>query len=191
MPFTKTHIADLQVFDPKVWRDDRGYFYESYNKKTFQEAGIPTEFVQDNQALSTYGVLRGLHYQLEPYAQAKLVRVTQGEVLDVAVDIREGSPTYGEWYSIRLSAENKKQLFVPRGFAHGYVVLSDTAIFAYKCDNFYSKEHDAGILFNDPNLNVDWEIEIDKAILSQKDTLQPKFGTHKKFFTASKVLTKN
>jgi len=185
MPFTKTHIEGLQVFDPKIWRDDRGYFYESYNKNTFIEAGITTEFVQDNQALSTYGVLRGLHYQLEPFAQAKLVRVTQGEVLDVAVDIREGSPTYGEWYSIRLSAENKKQLFVPRGFAHGYVVLSDTAIFAYKCDNFYAKSHDAGLLYTDPKLNVDWEIDLSKAILSEKDLKQPNFGAHKKFIPAN------
>lgn len=184
MPFTKTHIEGLQVFDPKIWRDDRGYFYESYNKNTFIEAGITTEFVQDNQALSTYGVLRGLHYQLEPFAQAKLVRVTQGEVLDVAVDIREGSATYGEWYSIRLSAENKKQFFVPRGFAHGYVVLSDTAVFAYKCDNFYAKSHDAGLLYNDPTLNIDWEIDLNKAILSGKDLIQPNFGTHKKFITA-------
>jgi len=189
MPFTKTHIAGLQVFEPKIWRDDRGYFFESYNKKTFQAAGINALFVQDNQALSTYGVLRGLHYQLEPVAMAKLVRVTQGEVLDVAVDIREGSPTYGEWYSIRLSAENKKQIFVPRGFAHGYVVLSDTAVFAYKCDNSYSKEHETGISFNDLTLNIDWEIDVDKIILSEKDKVQPKFGAHKKFFTASKILT--
>lgn len=185
MPFTKTHIEGLQVFDPKIWRDDRGYFFECYNKNTFTEAGITTEFVQDNQALSTYGVLRGLHYQLEPYAQAKLVRVTQGEVLDVAVDIREGSPTYGEWYSIRLSAENKKQLYIPRGFAHGYVVLSDTAIFFYKCDRFYTKSHDAGVLYNDPILNVDWEIDLNKAILSGKDLIQPNFGTHKKFIPAN------
>jgi len=189
MPFTKTHIADLQVFDPKVWRDDRGYFYESYNKKTFQEAGITTEFLQDNQALSTYGVLRGLHYQLEPFSMAKLVRVTQGEVLDVVVDIREGSPTYGEWYSIHLSAENKKQLFVPRGFAHGYVVLSDTAIFEYKCDNYYSKEYETGISFNDPTLNIDWEISNDHIILSPKDKVQPKFGVHRKFFTTSENIT--
>lgn len=181
MPFKPTPIKDLVVFEPKVWRDDRGYFYESYNKKVFEEAGVPTEFVQDNQALSTMGVLRGLHYQLPPFAQAKLVRVIQGEVLDVAVDIREGSATYGQWYSIRLSAENKKQLFVPRGFAHGYVVLSDTAVFAYKCDNFYAKSHDAGVLYNDPNLNIDWEIDLDKAVLSEKDKLQPVFGDHKSY----------
>jgi len=191
MPFTKTPLLGLQVFDPKIWRDDRGYFYESYNKNTFEEAGIPTAFVQDNQALSTYGVLRGLHYQLPPYTQAKLVRVTQGEVLDVVVDIREGSATYGEWFSIRLSAENKKQLFVPKGFAHGYVVLSDTAVFSYKCDNFYAKSHDAGLLYNDPILNIDWEIDTNKAILSEKDKKQPIFGAHKKYYSpAQMIMTK-
>lgn len=181
MPFTATEIPDLTVFDPKIWRDDRGYFYEVYNQQTFQDAGIDANFVQDNQALSTYGVLRGLHYQLPPYSQAKLVRVIHGEVLDVAVDIREDSPTYGRSFTIRLSAANKRQLFVPRGFAHGYVVLSDSAIFAYKCDNLYSKEHDAGIYFNDPQLKIDWGIDIDKAILSEKDKNQPAFGQHKRF----------
>lgn len=179
MPFIDTNIPDLKVFEPKVWRDDRGYFYEAYNKQAFEAAGIPNNFVQDNQALSTYGVLRGLHYQLPPYTQAKLVRAVQGEILDVVVDIREDSPTYGKSFSIRLSAANKKQLFVPRGFAHGYVVLSDTAIFAYKCDNFYKKSHDAGMLFSDPKLAIDWQIDIDKVILSEKDKLQPKFGEHR------------
>ena len=183
MPFTATDIPDLIIFDPKIWRDDRGYFYEVYNIATFQEAGITAKFVQHNQALSTYGVLRGLHYQLPPHAQAKLVRVMQGEVLDVAVDIREGSPTYGQSFTIRLSEWNKKQLFIPRGFAHGYVVLSDTAIFAYKCDNLYAKSHDAGIYFNDPALNIDWEIDMDKVILSEKDKAQPKFGAHRRFFS--------
>ncbi len=181
MPFIDTNIPDLKVFEPQVWRDDRGYFYESYNQQTFEKAGIANNFVQDNQALSTYGVLRGLHYQLPPFAQAKLVRVVQGEVLDVVVDIRPDSPTYGAHFSIRLSDANKTQLFVPRGFAHGYVVLSDTAIFAYKCDNFYSKAHDAGLFFNDPKLNIDWQIDLNKAILSEKDKVQPKFGDHKKF----------
>ena len=181
MPFRPTNIADLVVFEPKIWRDDRGYFYESYNETTFKAAGITNNFVQDNQALSTFGVLRGLHYQLPPYTQAKLVRVIQGEVLDVAVDIRENSPTYGQSFTIRLSEANKKQLFVPKGFAHGYVVLSDTAIFAYKCDNLYAKSYDAGIYFNDPQLKIDWEIDLDKAILSEKDKVQPKFGAHKKY----------
>ncbi len=181
MPFIPTNIPDLVVFEPKVWRDDRGYFYECYNEATFEAAGISNRFVQDNQALSTFGVLRGLHYQLPPFTQAKLVRVVQGEVLDVAVDIREGSPTYGQSFSIRLSDANKKQLFVPKGFAHGYVVLSDTAIFAYKCDNLYSKAHDAGVYFNDPHFKIDWQIDLDKAILSEKDKLQPKFGEHKPY----------
>lgn len=181
MPFIPTNIPNLVVFEPKIWRDDRGYFYESYNEATFRAAGIPNKFVQDNQALSTFGVLRGLHYQIPPFTQAKLVRVIQGEVLDVVVDIREGSSTYGQSFSIRLSDANKKQLFVPRGFAHGYVVLSDTAIFAYKCDNLYSKPHDAGVYFNDPQFKIDWEIDLSKTILSEKDKIQPKFGQHKSY----------
>jgi dTDP-4-dehydrorhamnose 3,5-epimerase len=136
--FQTTFIKDLIIFEPRVWEDGRGYFFESYNRQTFEAAGITARFVQDNQARSTRGVLRGLHYQTGAFAQAKLVRVIEGEVLDIAVDLREDSATYGQWFSIRLSAENKKQLFVPRGFAHGYVVLSDTAEFAYKCDNFYA-----------------------------------------------------
>lgn len=180
MPFQETPISDLLVFEPKVWGDDRGYFFEAFNKSTFQEAGITREFVQDNQARSTYGVLRGLHYQIEPYAQAKLVRVFEGEVLDVVVDLREASPTYGQSYSILLSAENKKQLYVPRGFAHGYVVLSPTAEFFYKCDNFYSKASEGGLIYNDPSLAIDWKIELDKAVLSEKDLLLPNFGQHRK-----------
>jgi len=178
MPFKKTNISGLIVFEPKIWRDERGYFYESYNEQTFKEAGITTRFVQDNQSLSTYGVLRGLHYQVPPFAQAKLVRVLKGEVLDVALDIRPNSATYGHWFSIRLSGENKKQLFIPRGFAHGFVVMSDIAVFSYKCDNFYSKAHDAGILYNDSKLNIDWEIGSEAVILSEKDLIQPVFGEH-------------
>ncbi len=178
--FVETGIPDLKVFEPIVWTDERGYFYEAYNANTFREAGVDAQFVQDNQAKSTYGVLRGLHYQVEPFAQAKLVRVIQGEVLDVAVDIRANSPTYGKWYSIRLSAENKRQLFVPRGFAHGYVVLSETAEFFYKCDNFYSKAHEGGIRWDDPTLNIDWEIDKMDVILSEKDKILPEFGNHKK-----------
>lgn len=182
MPFIPTPIKDLIVFEPKVWRDSRGYFYESHNTKTFEAAGITTQFVQDNQALSTYGVLRGLHYQLEPHCQSKLVRVIQGEVLDVAVDIREGSPTYGQSFAIRLSAENKKQLFVPKGFAHGYAVLSDVATFCYKVDEFYHKELEHGIRFNDPTFNIDWQLDMQKVILSEKDQQQPLFGDHVKFY---------
>jgi len=181
MPFRDGPIPGLKIFEPKVWGDDRGYFYEAYNKNTFIEAGIDTEFVQDNQARSVFGVLRGLHYQRPPFAQAKLVRVIEGEVLDVVVDIREGSPTYGQSFSIRLSAENKIQFFIPRGFAHGYVVLSETAEFFYKCDNFYSKEDEGQVLFNDPQLKIDWEIDLSKAILSPKDADSPILGEHLKF----------
>lgn len=181
MSFIETGIKDLKVFEPQVWSDDRGYFYESYNLKKFQEGGIHATFVQDNQARSNYGVLRGLHYQVAPFAQAKLVRVLEGEVLDVVVDLREKSETYGQWYSIRLSAENHKQLFVPRGFAHGYVVLSASAVFAYKVDNYYSKESEGGVIYNDPNLNIDWEIDLKDAILSEKDKALPILGAHRKF----------
>ena len=179
MPFIPTPIPDLLVFEPQVWADGRGYFFEAFNAQTFKAAGIEANFVQDNQARSTFGVLRGLHYQLDPFAQAKLVRVLEGEVLDVVVDIRRQSPTYGQWYSIRLSAANKKQLFVPRGFAHGYVVLSPTAEFFYKCDNFYSKAHEGGIHYNDPQLQIDWEIDLNEAILSEKDQVLPYFGAHR------------
>ena len=150
MPFIETEIEDLVIYEPSVWKDDRGYFFEAYNKRTLEAGGIATAFVQDNQAHSTYGVLRGLHYQVGAFAQAKLVRVVEGEVLDVVVDLRPNSATYGKSYSIRLSATNKRQLFVPRGFAHGYLVLSPTAEFFYKCDNFYSKANEGGLLFNDP-----------------------------------------
>lgn len=180
MPFIDTEIEGLKVFEPKVWGDERGYFYESYNYNTFKAAGIDAQFVQDNQARSVFGVLRGLHYQVPPFAQAKLVRVIEGEVLDVVVDIREDSPTYGKTFSVLLSAENKKQLFVPRGFAHGYVVLSETAEFFYKCDNFYSKESEGSILYKDPTLNIDWKIDLDKAILSEKDNYNSLFGEHRK-----------
>jgi dTDP-4-dehydrorhamnose 3,5-epimerase len=180
MPFSPTGIPDLLLFEPKVWEDDRGYFFEAFNAHTFTEAGITRPFVQDNQARSTFGVLRGLHYQVAPFAQAKLVRVLEGEVLDVAIDIRPDSPTYGQHYSVLLSAKNKKQLYVPRGFAHGYVVLSETAEFFYKCDNFYSKAHEGGIIFNDPALGIDWKIDLEEAILSEKDRLLPKMGAHRK-----------
>lgn len=179
--FTETEIPDLKIFEPRVITDERGYFFEAFNANVFRDGGIETQFVQDNQARSTVGVLRGLHYQVAPFAQAKLVRVIHGEVLDVAVDLREDSPTYGKWYSIRLSAENKRQFFVPRGFAHGYVVLSETAEFFYKCDNFYSKAHEGGIRWDDPTLNIDWEIDTEQMILSEKDRVLPEFGAHRKF----------
>ncbi|WP_282781673.1 dTDP-4-dehydrorhamnose 3,5-epimerase [Phaeodactylibacter xiamenensis] len=179
MPFLDTPIEGLKIFEPQVWKDDRGYFYEAFNQQRFEEAGITVPFVQDNQARSTRGVLRGLHYQVGDMAQAKLVRVLEGEVLDMVVDIRPGSATYGKWFSLRLSAENKRQLFVPRGFAHGYLVLSPTAEFFYKCDNFYSKAHEGGILFNDAELGIDWEFDLNEVILSEKDKVQPEFGEHR------------
>ncbi|NRA50605.1 MAG: dTDP-4-dehydrorhamnose 3,5-epimerase [Phaeodactylibacter sp.] len=179
MPFLDTPIKGLKIFEPKVWKDDRGYFFESFNQQLFEDAGITQPFVQDNQARSTRGVLRGLHYQTGEHAQAKLVRVIEGEVLDMVVDIRPESETYGQWFSICLSAENKRQLFVPRGFAHGYLVLSETAEFFYKCDNLYSKEHEGGIIFNDPDIGVDWGFDLNEVILSEKDKVQPAFGDHR------------
>jgi len=175
MPFWDTPLEGLKVFQPQVWEDKRGYFFESYNRRTFEEAGIRADFVQDNQARSTYGVLRGLHFQHPPFEQAKLVRVTEGAVYDVAVDIRPDSPTYGQWYGLELSAENKRQLFVPRGFAHGYVVLSPVAEFCYKCDNYYSKTHEGGIRYDDPTLGIDWQIDLKDAVLSEKDLELPGF----------------
>lgn len=180
MPFSTTPIPDLLVFEPTVFHDERGYFFESYNQRSWADAGVHTLFVQDNQARSTRGVLRGLHYQTGEMAQAKLVRVVEGEVLDVAVDLREHSPTFGQWYSIRLSAENKRQLLVPRGFAHGYMVLSETAEFAYKCDNFYSKAHEGGIRFDDPVLGIDWEYDLDQVLVSEKDLALPGFVNRKR-----------
>jgi dTDP-4-dehydrorhamnose 3,5-epimerase len=185
MPFIETGIQGLVVFEPRVFGDARGYFFESYNQQLFEEAGIETDFVQDNQSRSVYGVLRGLHYQVGEMAQAKLVRCIEGAVLDIVVDIREGSPTYGQTYSLELSAENKKQLYIPRGFAHGFVVLSEVAEFFYKCDNFYSKEHEGGIAFDDPSLNIDWQIDLSKAIISPKDLENPRFGAHRRFYAAS------
>lgn len=181
MTITETAIAGLKIIEPRVFGDDRGYFYESYNANTFRDAGIDNNFVQDNQSASVRGVLRGMHYQRPPYAQAKLVRVLEGEVLDVAVDIREGSPTYGQWHSIRLSGENKKQFFIPRGFAHGFLTLSERAVFAYKCDNFYNKESEGGLRFDDPAIGIDWEVNIKDVLLSDKDKVHAGFGKHLKF----------
>ena len=177
--FIETGFPGLILFEPKVIGDDRGYFFESYSLRDFHRGGISVAFVQDNQARSGYGVWRGLHYQVAPYAQAKLVRVTEGEVLDVVLDLRPHSPTYGQSYSVVLSAENKRQLFVPRGFAHGYVVLSETAEFFYKCDNYYSRPHEGGLCYDDPALNIDWQIPAGDILLSEKDRLWPKFGEHR------------
>jgi len=179
--FTKTGIEGLLIYEPRIFGDERGYFFESFNAEIFKNQGIETAFVQDNQSRSTHGVLRGLHYQLPPFAQSKLVRCTHGEVLDVVVDIREGSKTYGKTFSLLLSAENKKQLFIPRGFAHGFAVMSDVAEFFYKCDNYYAKNHEAGIAYNDPNLNIDWQLHASEIKLSNKDLILPHFGNHAKF----------
>ena len=176
MPFIKTTIPDLLVFEPRVFEDSRGYFFESFNLQTYRAEGIDINFVQDNQSSSQYGVIRGLHYQLNPYAQAKLIRVLAGRILDVAVDIRKGSPTYGKSFSIELSAENKKQLFIPTGLAHGFSVLSDQAEVFYKCDSFYNKENEAGILYNDPSINIDWKIPAGREIISEKDKQLPLFA---------------
>jgi dTDP-4-dehydrorhamnose 3,5-epimerase len=175
MPFIETGFKGLKIFEPKVFSDSRGYFFESFNKQAFHDAGIDVEFVQDNESRSQRGVLRGLHYQLNPMAQAKLVRVVEGEVLDVVVDIRKGSPTFGKHFNLVISAENKKQLFIPRGFAHGFSVLSETCIFQYKCDNYYSKESERGISYNDPELSIDWGFDLSTAVVSDKDKVLPLF----------------
>ena len=176
MNVTKTDIPDILIIEPKVFGDDRGYFFESWNKVRFEECGISADFVQDNESKSRFGVVRGLHYQAPPYTQAKLVRVISGRVLDVAVDIRKNSPTFGKHVAVELSAENKRQLFVPRGFAHGFAVLSDEVVFAYKCDNIYMPSHERGIAFDDPALGIDWQVKPEKFILSAKDTVNPLFA---------------
>ncbi len=176
MLFTTTFLPGVIVFEPKVFPDERGFFFESYNQRLFSDNNILNVFVQDNQSYSSYGVIRGLHYQREPYAQSKLIRVILGKILDVVVDMRTGSPTFGKSFSIELSAENKKQLFIPRGFAHGFSVLSDTAELAYKCDQFYNKQSESGIRYNDPFLNIDWKIPPEKALISTKDALLPEFN---------------
>ncbi|MBP6732993.1 MAG: dTDP-4-dehydrorhamnose 3,5-epimerase [Chitinophagales bacterium] len=175
MPFVETGLPGLLIFEPRVFTDARGYFFEVHSEKLFADAGINARFVQDNESKSQRGVLRGLHYQQNPMAQAKLVRVVDGEVLDVVVDIRKGSPTFGKSFSLVLSSENKKQLFIPRGFAHGFSVLSETVIFQYKCDNYYSKESEGGVLYNDPALNIDWQIDLATAVVSDKDKTLPLF----------------
>lgn len=171
MNFIKTDINGVIIVEPRVFHDSRGYFFESYNEQEFIKNGIPNRFVQDNQSKSSYGVVRGLHCQLGPYAQAKLVRVLQGTVLDVAVDVRKGSPTFGKYVAVELSDENMRQLFIPRDFLHGFSVLSDTAVFAYKVDNFYNKESEFGIRYDDPEINVNWRVPANKIITSDKDRI--------------------
>ena len=175
MEITKTDIPNLLVITPKVFEDSRGYFFESYNSDIFEKFGLGQEWIQDNQSKSSYGVIRGLHYQLAPFSQSKLFRVISGRILDVALDIRRGSPTFGKHFTIELSDENKKQLLIPKGFAHGFSVLSDTAIVLYKCDALYKHEEERGILFNDPILGIDWQIPDNDAIVSAKDKIHPAF----------------
>ena len=179
MDFFKPEIEGLVVLTPKIFTDNRGYFYESYNKQVWEQAGIIVNFVQDNESFSSKNTLRGLHFQKPPYAQAKLVRVLEGAVWDVAVDLRKASPTFGQWYGVELSEENKKQFFIPRGFAHGFSVLTPTAKFAYKCDNFYHKAAEGAVRFNDPELAVEWKIDLSEAVISDKDLENPFFSVYK------------
>jgi len=173
MKITSTPLNDLYIIEPAVFSDHRGFFYESFNAKKLEDTGLYYNFIQDNHSKSSYGVLRGLHYQNDPYAQAKLVRVTQGKVLDIVVDIRKNSPSYLQHFSLELSDENKLQLLIPKGFAHGFVVLSDTCEFLYKCDHYYNKESEGGIAYNDPSLNIDWKIPQEDILLSDKDKQNP------------------
>ena len=170
----KTEIPDVVIVTPYIFHDDRGYFYESFNQNEFNERVRPVKFVQDNQSFSTKGTLRGLHYQKGEHAQSKLVRVVLGNVLDVAVDIRKGSPTFGKHVAVELSAENRKQLFIPRGFAHGFLALTDEVIFQYKCDNFYNKESEGGICYDDPDINIKWfDTGVSQLVISEKDIKHP------------------
>ena len=173
MGFEKTEFPGLMVYIPRVFEDKRGYFFESYNQQIFTSDKVDIAFIQDNQAGSSFGVIRGLHFQLNPYSQTKLIRVLSGKIIDAVVDIRKNSPTYGKAYTIELSAENKKQLLIPKGFAHGYSVISETAEVFYKCDQFYNKESEGGIAWNDSSLNIDWQIPTGSEIISEKDSLYP------------------
>ena len=181
MNFIPTKLKGCFILEPKIISDERGYFIESFNKNTFEKGiGQEVNFVQDNQSFSKRGVLRGLHYQTGNYAQAKLVRVLQGEVLDVAVDLRPNSQTYGQYESVLLTAANQRQFFVPRGFAHGFLVVSETATFFYKCDNFYNKESEGGLMYNDPKINIDWQFPTENLIISEKDQVLPTLENAKK-----------
>ncbi len=173
MEVIKTAIEGVVIIEPRIFKDERGYFFESFSQREFNEKVMPIEFVQDNESMSSYGVMRGLHFQRPPFTQSKLVRCVKGAVLDVAVDIRKGSPTYGQHVAVELTEDNHRQFFVPRGFAHGFAVLSETAIFQYKCDNFYAPQADGGIQLRDDSLKIDWMIPTDNAILSPKDLVHP------------------
>jgi dTDP-4-dehydrorhamnose 3,5-epimerase len=173
MNIIKTEFPGLFIIEPKVFEDKRGYFFESYNQESFTKHGIKTYFIQDNQSKSSYGTIRGMHFQLEPYAQTKLIRALEGEIFDVVLDVRNGSPTFGRCFGIELSADNKKQLYIPKGFAHGFSVLSETAVVFYKCDNKYTPSAEGGVAYNDPDLGIDWKIDPSKAILSPRDSALP------------------
>jgi dTDP-4-dehydrorhamnose 3,5-epimerase len=172
----KTSIPDLLILKPNIFEDARGYFFESFNARLFAEHAITSNFIQDNESFSRYGVIRGLHYQVFPHSQAKLVRVAYGKILDVALDIRKNSPTFGRYVAVEISAENKAQFYIPKGFAHGFSVLSDSAIVCYKCDAYYCKEAERGIRFNDPDLKIDWQITGSSVVVSEKDNMLPYFA---------------
>ena len=180
MEVTKTNITGVFVIEPKIFKDQRGYFFESYNKLVLQNFGITYTFVQDNQSKSTYGVIRGLHFQNPPYTQTKLVRVLAGKIIDVAVDVRKNSPTYGQHVSVELSDDNCKQLLIPEGFAHGFLVLSEIATFFYKCDNFYNKESEGGLIFNDETVNINWNFPTNELLISEKDQVLPNLENARK-----------
>lgn len=186
MNYIKTDIEGVKIIEPKVFGDERGYFFESFSQKEFDENVCKTVFVQDNESKSCYGVLRGLHFQMPPFAQAKLVRCVRGRVLDVAVDIRKGSPTYGKHITCELSEENHRMFFVPRGFAHGFSVLSETAIFQYKCDNYYAPQSEGALMWNDKDLNINWLVPEDRVILSEKDKHHPLFNDFESPFVFEK-----
>jgi len=176
MKVIETPIPDLFIIEPGVFADERGYFFESFSELKFEKHGLVSNYVQDNESKSRKGVIRGLHYQLAPYAQTKLIRVVRGTVFDVAVDLRHGSPTFGKWYGLEVSANKKNQLYIPKGFAHGFSVLSDYAIFSYKCDEFYNSASERGIRLDDPFLNIDWQVPIKDAVISEKDMRNPYFA---------------
>ena len=189
MEVIKTDIEGVVIIEPRIFKDARGYFFESFSAKEFQEKVCQTTFVQDNESFSSYGVVRGLHFQKPPYTQSKLVRVIKGAVLDVAVDLRKGSPTYGKHVAVELTGENHRQLFIPKGFAHGFSVLSEEVLFQYKCDNFYAPQSEGGIAWNDPALQIDWRIPADKIILSEKDTKHPLLEDYNSDFVYSENLS--
>ena len=188
MEVIKTAIDGVLILEPRIFKDARGYFFESFSSREFEEKVCKTTFVQDNESFSGYGVVRGLHFQKPPFTQSKIVRVIKGSVLDVAVDIRKGSPTFGQHVAVELTGENHRQVFIPRGFAHGFAVLSDEVLFQYKCDNFYAPQSEGGIAWNDPDLNIDWRIPKDKIILSEKDKIHPILKEHETVFNYNQKL---